>query len=64
MELVDKVVQEHLLRLDRCETLPLKRRKAVRKEANTSIIAEAAKRVIADREWAEGIEISSPSVHI
>jgi len=43
--LIDKVMIEHELRLDRCETLPLKRRKSVRREANTSIISRAAGRI-------------------
>jgi hypothetical protein len=51
--MVDKIMEEHELRLDRCETLPLKRRKRSRMEANTSIISQAAKRAIADREWSE-----------
>jgi hypothetical protein len=49
-ELVDKVMMDHEMRRDRCESLPLKRRKPVRREANTSIIAYAAKRAIRERE--------------
>jgi hypothetical protein len=48
---INKVMLEHELRLDRCETLPLLRRgKAPRRYPKTALISEWAAAAIARRE--------------
>ena len=58
-DLVAEVQKDHLLRQDRCETVPLEKREfKPRPRPKTAIIALAAQEAIAAREWADDLVAS------
>lgn len=50
-QLADEIMAEHLLRLDLCNTVPLKRRgKRIKRRPNTALISLAANELVESRQ--------------